>query len=59
MTDAALGVPAAAPWLAPVRDAISVAVLIASFCGTSVTWREQKFRVESDGQLTFDGDTRS
>jgi ceramide glucosyltransferase len=58
VTDSALAVPSSASWLMPVRDLVSVAVLIASFCGTSVTWREQKFRVAADGQLTLDGDLR-
>lgn len=58
VTDAALGVTPSAPWLTLARDLISVGVLIASFCGTTVTWREQKFRVASDGQLTLDGDIR-
>ena len=59
VTDTALGVPRLAPWLTPVRDLLSVGVLIASFCGTGVTWRKQKFRVDSDGRLTLDGDIRS
>jgi ceramide glucosyltransferase len=58
VTDSALAVPPSASWLMPLRDLVSVAVLIASFCGTSVTWREQKFRVAADGQLTLDGDLR-
>ncbi|MEI8394557.1 MAG: bacteriohopanetetrol glucosamine biosynthesis glycosyltransferase HpnI [Rhodospirillaceae bacterium] len=58
VTDAALGLPASQPWLAPLRDLLSVSVLIASFCGSGVTWREQKFRVEPDGQMTLDGDIR-
>ncbi len=59
VTDSALAVTPSAAWLVPVRDLVSVSVLIASFCGTSVTWREQTFRVAADGQLTLDGDLRS
>ncbi len=59
VTDSALAVTPSAAWLVLVRDLVSVSVLIASFCGTSVTWREQTFRVASDGQLTLDGDLRS
>ncbi len=58
VTNAALAVVPSAPWLMPVRDLVSVAVLVTSFCGTTVTWREQKFRVARDGQLTLDGDIR-
>ncbi|MEI6556831.1 MAG: bacteriohopanetetrol glucosamine biosynthesis glycosyltransferase HpnI [Rhodospirillaceae bacterium] len=56
--DAALKVQSSPPWLIPLRDFLSVAVLLASFCGTGVTWRAQTFRVDSDGQLTRDGDLR-
>jgi len=60
VADRALGVPGArpwqAPWLAPLRDLLSAGVLIASFCITSVTWRQQRFRVGPDGRLTVDGD---
>jgi ceramide glucosyltransferase len=41
----------ARPWLVPVRDLLSFAVRIASFLGRSVSWRGQKFRVRSDGQM--------
>lgn len=57
--ESALGLPPPPLWLVPVRDLLSVAVLILSFCGTSVTWRNHKFRVEPDGQLTIDGDLPS
>ena len=56
--DRTLGLPPAPAWLIPLRDALSVAVLLASFCGTGVTWRTQTFRVDSDGHLTLDGDIR-
>ena len=59
VTDSALAATPSAAWLVPVRDLVSVSVLIASFCGTSVTWREHTFRVAPDGQLTLDGDVRS
>ena len=56
--DATLGLRPSPWWLFPARDALSVAVLLASFCGTGVTWRTQTFRVDSDGQLILDGDIR-
>ena len=58
VVDRTLGLRFSPPWLIPVRDALSVAVLLASFCGTGVTWRAQTFRVDSDGHLTLDGDFR-
>ena len=58
LVDATLGLRLAPLWLFPARDFLSVAVLLASFCGSGVTWRAQTFRVDSDGQLTLDGDIR-
>jgi ceramide glucosyltransferase len=52
----ALGLPAARPWLLPVRDALSFAVFVASFFGRTVFWRDQHFRVEPSGRMTVDGD---
>jgi ceramide glucosyltransferase len=52
----ALGLPAARPWLLPVRDALSVAVFVASFFARTVFWRDQHFRIEASGRMTVDGD---
>jgi ceramide glucosyltransferase len=52
----ALGLPAARPWLLPVRDGLSFAVFVASFFGRTVFWRDQNFRVEPSGRMTSDGD---
>jgi ceramide glucosyltransferase len=41
-------------WLVPLRDALSFGLLIASFCGKTVEWRGQAFRLSSDGSLTSD-----
>ncbi|MEI6984873.1 MAG: bacteriohopanetetrol glucosamine biosynthesis glycosyltransferase HpnI [Rhodospirillaceae bacterium] len=57
--DAALGISPSPHWQVPLRDIISVALLVTSFLGTSVTWRERKFHVAPNGQLTPDGDIRS
>lgn len=43
-------------WLLPVRDALSFAVFLGSFCGRSVLWRDQLFRIEPGGRLTAGGD---
>ena len=56
ITAGALGLPAARPWLLPVRDALSFAVFIASFFGRRVFWRDEHFRVEASGRMTADGD---
>ncbi len=58
MVDATLKVLPSPLWLLPARDYLSVAVLLASFCGSGVTWRTQSFHVNSDGLLTLDGDIR-
>ena len=52
----ALGLPTPRPWLVPVRDALSLAVFVASFFGRRVFWRDQNFRVEPSGRMTADGD---
>ena len=54
-----LGLPAARLWLLPLRDALSFAVFVASFCGRSVFWRDQAFRVEPSGRMTAEGDKPS
>lgn len=42
--------------LVPIRDVLSLIVLVASFCGQRVTWRDQRFQVDQRGELTFEGD---
>jgi ceramide glucosyltransferase len=56
VTAGALGLPAARPWLLPVRDALSVAVFIASFFARTVFWQDHYFRVEASGRMTVDED---
>jgi len=51
-----LGLPTAGLWLLPARDALSFAVFLGSFCGRSVRWRGQSFRVQPGGRMTLDGD---
>lgn len=43
-------------WLLPVRDLLSFAVFVASFCGRSVLWRGQMFTVDEAGRMTAEGD---
>jgi len=41
----------ARPWLAPVRDLLSLWVWIASFFGRRISWREQSFSIADNGEL--------
>jgi ceramide glucosyltransferase len=52
----ALDLPRTGLWLLPVRDALSFAVFVCSFCGRSVFWRDQLFRVEPSGRMSVEGD---
>lgn len=51
-----LNLPRAGLLLLPLRDALSFAVFLASFCGRSVSWRDQLFRVAPGGQMSLKGD---
>jgi ceramide glucosyltransferase len=51
-----LGLPSGGMWLLPMRDALSFAVFLASFCGRNVSWRDQSFRVEPNGRMRIEGD---
>ena len=50
-----LRLPSAGLWLLPLRDLLSFAVFIGSFCGRNVSWRDQLFRIEPSG-IIVDGD---
>jgi hypothetical protein len=43
-------------WLVPTRDALTLLILIVSFFGQRVTWRDRNFQVGHDGELTLEGD---
>jgi len=51
-----LDLPRTGLWLLPLRDALSFAVFLSSFCGRSVFWRDQLFRVEPSGRMSVEGD---
>lgn len=51
-----LDLPRSGLWLLPLRDALSFAVFLGSFCGRSVLWRDQLFRVEPSGQMSIERD---
>jgi ceramide glucosyltransferase len=44
-----LRLPSAGLLLLPLRDLLSFAVFIGSFCGRNVSWRDQLFRIEPSG----------
>jgi ceramide glucosyltransferase len=46
-----LDLPRRGLWLLPLRDALSFAVFLGSFCGRSIRWGERLFRIEPDGQM--------
>jgi ceramide glucosyltransferase len=52
----ALALPIGGLWLLPLRDVLSFAVFLGSFCGRSVLWRDQLFRVEPGGRMSVEGD---
>jgi ceramide glucosyltransferase len=51
-----LDLPRDGLWLLPLRDVLSFAVFLGSFCGRSVQWRDQAFRVEPGGRLRLERD---
>jgi ceramide glucosyltransferase len=51
-----LGLPQTRLWLLPLRDVLSFAIFVGSFCGRSVSWRDQRFRVEPTGHISVEGD---
>ncbi len=54
-----LGLPAPPAWLLPVRDLLSFGLVIASFCGTAISWRDQRFRVDAEGRLSVERESRA
>jgi ceramide glucosyltransferase len=50
-TSRALGLRTPPLWLLPVRELLSLLVLVCSFLGSRVTWRGNDFHAEADGRL--------
>jgi ceramide glucosyltransferase len=48
------GLPRQPSWLVPIQDLISFVVYLASFFGSTVSWRGQGYRVLPDGRLIHD-----
>jgi ceramide glucosyltransferase len=55
--DHALGLEASRLWLVPGRDLLSFGVFLASYCTRTVAWRDRKFHVDRQGQVTLEGDS--
>jgi ceramide glucosyltransferase len=51
-----LDLPRDGLWLLPLRDVLSFAVFVGSFCGRNVSWRDQFLRVEPGGRMRLEGD---
>jgi ceramide glucosyltransferase len=51
-----LDLPRTGLWLLPLRDALSFAVFVCSFCARRVHWGEQQFRVAPNGHMHIEGD---
>jgi len=51
LNNRALRLRQTAIWLLPIRDALTFALFLSSFFAQAVTWRDQTFRVRSDGTL--------
>ncbi|HZK89802.1 MAG TPA: bacteriohopanetetrol glucosamine biosynthesis glycosyltransferase HpnI [Stellaceae bacterium] len=51
-----LRLPTAGLWLLPLRDLLSFAVFIGSFCGRTVSWHDQLFRIEASGRIIVERD---
>lgn len=56
MCDRAFGLAPMGLALVPLREIMSQLVLVASFWGQRVTWRNSSFQVGRGGELTFEGD---
>lgn len=51
-----LALPRRGLWLLPLRDALSFALFVASFCGRSVRWRGHQLQVGPRGRIRVEGD---
>jgi len=52
MIDAQLGEPPTPVWLMLCRDLLSFGLVVASFCGTTISWRNSLYRIQADGRLS-------
>jgi ceramide glucosyltransferase len=57
-TERVLGLDPVSTWLIPLRDLLSMLVLVTSFCGRKVVWRDQQFRAGADGRVLMERSSR-
>jgi ceramide glucosyltransferase len=53
-----LDLPRRGLWLLPLRDALSFAVFLGSFCGRRIRWGERALRIEPNGHMRPEGHRR-
>jgi ceramide glucosyltransferase len=46
-------------WWGPLRDLVSFAVFVASFCGRNVEWRGHRYGVQADNTLAYYGEVET
>ena len=51
-----LDLPRSGLWLLPLRDALSFAVFLSSFCGRNIRWGERLLHIRPDGQMRIQED---
>jgi ceramide glucosyltransferase len=51
-----LDLPRRGLWLLPLRDALSFAVFLSSFCGRRIRWGGRALRIEPNGHMHIEGD---
>lgn len=51
MIDAQLGEPPTPAVMMLGRDLLSFGLVVASFCGTTISWRNSQYRIQADGRL--------
>lgn len=56
LTARILRLPVTGLGLLPLRDLLSFAVFVGSFCGRNVSWRDHLFRIEASGRIIVERD---
>ena len=51
-----LDLPRSGLWLLPLRDALSLAVFLSSFCGRNIRWGERLLHIRPNGQMRIQED---
>jgi ceramide glucosyltransferase len=56
---AMLGIECPPGLLLLVRDLLSFATLIGSFCGSAISWRDQRFQLDKEGRLSAERESKA